>query len=202
MITREEERRAKSERRVRIDEGRWTKKIFFPFAVSRLSSIVCRLSIVFCLLVSTAGCEAFARKFVRKPKKELLPQEEMVLVPVEYKAPAVDKEALYREYFLYWKSWHDELINSLFSGSNRRKQLECVIETIKNLEQMKMLLKEEKQRQLSVYIVRMNGLKGSIEKDAYGILIESHRKTAERIQREIIKKFSYSKIKSLVESSK
>ncbi len=177
------------------DDGRWTKRSFSPFVIFRLSSFFFRLSIIFCLFFSTVGCEAFVRKFTRKPKKEVISREEMVLVPIEYKAPAADKEGLYRQYFLYWKSWHDEFINSLFRGMNRRKQLECVSETIKNLEQIRVLLKEESQRELSGYIGQINELKDAIEKDAYGIIIELNRKACERIKRGIIRKFSYNKIK-------
>ena len=153
---------------------------------------ICGLWTMACGLI---GCEAFVKKFTRKPKKEIVPREEMVLVPIEYKAPAEDKEGAYRQYFLYWKSWHEEFINSLFPGMNRRKQLECVMETIKNLEQLRGLLKEENQKELSVYIGRINELKDSIEKDAYGIIIESHRRSAERIKRGIIRNYSYNKIK-------
>ncbi len=160
---------------------------------------ICGLSTMACGII---GCEAFVRKFTRKPKNENIPREEMILVPIEYKAPAADKDGLYRQYFLYWKSWHEEFINSLFRGMNRRKQLECVTETIKNLEQLRGLLKEESQRELSVYIGQINGLKDSIEKDAYGIIIESHRRSAERIERDIIRKFSYNKIKDQLKYKK
>lgn len=156
--------------------------------------VICGLSTMVCGLI---GCEAFVRKFTRKPKKEVISREEMVLAPVEYKAP--EKE--YRQYFLYWKAWHDEFINSLFPGLNRRKQLECASETIKNLEQIRVLLKEESQRQLSGYIEQISELKDVIEKDVYGIIINSHRRVAERIKRDIIREFSCDKIKDLVESS-
>ncbi len=184
------------------DDGRWTKRSFSPFVIFRLSSFFFRLSIIFCLFFSTVGCEAFVRKFTRKPKKEVISREEMVLAPVEYKAPEISKEKEYQQYFLYWKAWQDEFINSLFPGLNRRKQLECASETIKNLEQIRVLLKEESQRQLSGYIEQINELKDAIEKDAYGIIIDKHRLAAERIKRDIIREFSYNKIKSLAERSK
>ncbi len=154
---------------------------------------------VICFLFSVLGCESFVRKFVRKPKKEVISREEMVLAPVEYKAPAADKEGLYRQYFLYWKSWQEELINSLSPGMNCRKQLDCAIQAIKNLEQIKVMFNEESQRQLSVYIEQINELKVSIEKDAYDIIIDLHRKAAERIKSDIIRKFSYNKIKDYLE---
>ncbi len=73
--------------------------------------------------------------------------------------------------------------------------MECAIETIKNLEQMRGLLKEERKIQLSGYIGQINELKDAIEKDAYGIIMESHRRSAERIKRDIIRNYSYNKIK-------
>lgn len=154
------------------------------------------LSAIYCLL-STAlcGCDAFVRKFTRKPKKENLPQEEMVLAPVEYKAPVVTKEALYRQYLLYWKSWQDELIESLLNNRNHKKQLDCIVQALKNLEQLKVLLKEAQQKKLSGYIKQLNDLKDSIEKDPYFNNVAASRMAAERIKRDILRDFSYSRIK-------
>ena len=47
------------------------------------------------LLVTTIGCDAFIRKFTRKPKKENLPKEELLIAPEEYKVPLMSKEDLY-----------------------------------------------------------------------------------------------------------
>lgn len=156
---------------------------------------ICLLSSIFCLLLSLTGCDAFVRKFTRKPKKENLPREEMVLSPIEYEAPKMSKEELYRQYLLYWKSWHDELIESLSSGSNRKKQFDCAAEAIKNLEQLKILLNEDAQKRLAVYLKQLTDLTDSIKKDTYASDVSSHRLNAERIKRNILRDFSYSKIK-------
>ncbi len=141
------------------------------------------------------GCDAFVRKFTRKSKKENLPQEELVLAPEEYKGPKMDREDLYRQYFLFWNSWHDEFVASLSSDSNRKKQIECAEEAIKNLINLKPLLNEEKQKELDVYINRIKTLRDRISKDLYGGSVTANVQSAERIKRDILRDFSYRKIK-------
>ena len=87
---------------------------------------------VWCLVVFV-GCEAFIRKFTRKPKNKKSDVQEMVLVPEEYKGPQMSKEELYRQYILFWKSWHDELLNSLSSSRSHKKRVSCIDEAIKNI---------------------------------------------------------------------
>jgi len=135
------------------------------------------------------------RKFTRKPKKENLSKEEMVLAPQEYKGPDMTKEEIYRKYFLYWKSWHDELISSLSPGANHKKQIDCVGQAVKNLEHLKGLLTEDKKKKLDIYINQLNALQDLITKDVYSSNIVANRSTAERIKRNILRDFSYNKIK-------
>jgi len=159
----------------------------------QITQIIILVSGVWCL-VSLIGCEAFVRKFTRKPKKENLPKEEMVFAPEEYKGPQMAKEELYRQYFLFWKSWHDELMNSLSGGANHKKQISCATEAIKNLVNLKTLLNEEKQKKLDIYISQLNDLKELVTKDVYGKNIAGNRQNAERIKSNIIREFSYKKI--------
>ncbi|MCM8783080.1 MAG: hypothetical protein NC909_01600 [Candidatus Omnitrophica bacterium] len=58
----------------------------------------------FLLTFSFFGCDAFVRKFTRKPKKDTALQKEMVLVPEEYSSMFKDKEEQYRYYFSFWHS--------------------------------------------------------------------------------------------------
>jgi len=141
------------------------------------------------------GCDAFVRKFTRKTKKTNLPATEMVLAPEEYKEKVLTKEELYRQYFLFWKSWQDELINSLTVNTNQKKQIDCTKEAIKNLEEIKPLLNEEKQKKLDSYISQLKALQDSIVKDLYGNNLNTNRSQAERIKRNILRDFSYNTIK-------
>ncbi len=154
------------------------------------------LAVVCLLLLGLTGCEAFVRKFTRKPRKEKLPQEEKILVPEEYKVAAVPKSDLYRQYFLFWRSWQDELVESLsLSNTNQKKRLSCAREAIKNLLQLKGLLKEDAQNKLDRYIAGMQELNTMIQRDVYGTNVSAHRSEAERLRRNIIRDFSYNKAK-------
>ncbi len=106
------------------------------------------------------------------------------------------KEEVYRQYFLYWKSWHEELINSLSGGgSSNKKQIDCANEALKNLEALRSTLQEAKQKKLDIYISQLKDLKKEIEEDLYGNSISENRLVAERIKRSILRDFSYNKIK-------
>ena len=153
------------------------------------------LSIVYCLLSTVIGCDAFVRKFTRKPKPGSQPREEMVLAPEEYKAPQMPKGELYRQYFLYWKSWHDELIESLLQRKSQKKQIDCVQEAIKNLIGLKELLNQQMQMKLGVYIGQLRNLQEQILSDLYGSSADFSRQAAERIRMNILKHFSFNKVK-------
>ena len=156
--------------------------------------------IVCCLLFTLIGCDAFVRKFTRKSKKEKVAETELVLAPEEYKPPFRTKEEVYRQYFLFWKSWQGELVEALApitsaSGrANHKKQTSCALESISNLEQLRKLLNEAKQKQLDVYITRMNKLKSDIVGDPYGSNTMANHLKAEDIKRGILRDFSYKKV--------
>jgi hypothetical protein len=154
--------------------------------------------LIFAFCILSSGCDAFVRKFTRKPKKEAFLAEEMVLVPEEYKGPQMTKEELYRQYFLFWKSWQDELIASLSEKRSQKKQIDCAEEAIKNLVNLKTLLNEEKQKELDIYIKRLKDLRDLISQDLYGSNIVTHLQKAEWIKRDILRNFSYHKVKDIL----
>jgi len=149
------------------------------------------------LLVTMIGCDAFVRKFTRKPKEKDLPQEELILAPEEYKSAPVAREDLYSQYFLFWKSWQDELIESLQNNSHKR-QVDCARQALSNLNNLKALLKENEQQKLDIYIAQLNELSGKIEKDTYGSNASTNLESAKRIKRKILRDFSYNKIKDFL----
>ncbi len=155
------------------------------------------LVIVFSFVIALTGCDAFVRKFTRKSKRDAKDKQELVLAPEEYKSAFANKEEEYRQYFLYWKSWHDELINSL-SGIgviSNKKQVDCANEAIKNLLYMKKVLNEAKQKELDVYVKQLNDLRDAIKDDSYSKSLTMNRMAAERIKRGILRDFSYDKVK-------
>jgi hypothetical protein len=148
----------------------------------------------FCFLTSILGCEAFARKFTRKPKK--VEVEKPVLMPEDYSLSDIPSEQRYRQSFVFWQSWQEELVTALTSKASHKKRMTCIEEAIKNLEEMKPLLFEEKQKELDVYLGRLRSLKKDIAKDIYGANVAIHRIKAESLKRNIFRDFSYLKIKN------
>ena len=166
--------------------------------VTGQKSLVTNFIILFSLLIMVyglCGCEAFVRKFTRKPKIEDLPKEEMVLSPEEYQAPNLSKEELYRQYLLYWKTWQGEMVDSLTLNGNHKKQVSCAQETIKNLELLGEMLDDTSRKKIDAYLFSLNELKESVRKDIYGNKISQNRGEAERLRMLILRDFSYAKIK-------
>jgi len=165
------------------------------FKVQSFKFKVLLLVTTYSLLVTTLGCDAFVRKFTRKSKRTA-PKEEMVLAPQEYKPPQRTKEEVYRQYFLFWKSWQDELINAFIRGASQKKQLDCINEALKNLDKLRTTLAEDRQKELDRYISQLKDLQGLIAADTYGNDVQKNRLSAERIKRSILRDFSYSKVKN------
>jgi len=142
------------------------------------------------LLFALLGCEAFVKKFTRKPK-EPETEETPVLVPEEYSLSDISTEERYRQYFLFWKSWQDELINALGSSASHKKRRDCIKEAIKNLEELLPFLFEEKQKELEVYLERLRQLENEISQDIYGARLSAYKSKAEILKRNILRGFSY-----------
>jgi hypothetical protein len=162
---------------------------------------VIKILVLYCglwaVVSGLCACEGFARKFVRKPKPQDKKEEEIVLVPQEYKAEELNNEELYRQYFLYWKSWQDELIDNLSErGLNHKKQIDCLKEALGNLMKLRDLLEAEKQKLLDNYINEMNNLRADISKDLYENFIVNNLMRARQLKRNIQRDFSFSKIKA------
>lgn len=168
--------------------------------IAARKSKVLTFKLCFCLftfyffLFTFAGCEAFVRKFSRKPKKGSQPVE-LVLAPEEYKGPQMSKEELYRQYFLYWKSWHDELISALNYKAARKRKLDCIEQAARNLMNMRKLLNPGYQKKLDTYISRLEDLRNCVQSDIYGYQDGRNAQAAERLKVAIMQGFSYGQIK-------
>lgn len=148
------------------------------------------------LVFNLIGCEAFVRKFTRKTKKDKAP-EELVLAPEEYKPPYRTPEEIYRGYFLFWKSWHDELLTSLsLEAVTQKKRVDCAQEAIKNLTGMRDMLDDGARKKLDRYLNQLKDLRDSIKQDLYGDHYARYFQTADRIKSTVIRDFSFVKIKN------
>jgi hypothetical protein len=162
--------------------------------VRKMLLFCCALALFFQL----AGCESLGRKFVRKPNPENMKKEEVVFAPQEYKDEGVTNVDLYRQYFLYWKSWQDELIDSLEPNGNRKRQVDALNEGLKNLDSIKVLIKPEAAARLEVHIKDLRELREEIINDDYSNRVVDNRRRAERIKRNILDDFSFGRIKDSI----
>jgi hypothetical protein len=135
------------------------------------------------------------RKFTRKSKKDKAPVE-MVLAPEEWKGPQMTKEERYRQYFVFWQSWQDELINALTQNASQKKKLDCVQQAMKNLVGLRSLLNESKQKQLDIYLKQLVDLQNDIKSDIYGNANNFYRQNSEKLKMNISQRFSYSDVKN------
>ncbi|MFC1658930.1 hypothetical protein ACFL1D_06075 [Candidatus Omnitrophota bacterium] len=149
-----------------------------------------------CLMIfSLLGCEAFVKKFTRKTKKQE-EKEIPVLVPEDYSLSDIPPRERYERYFLFWQSWQDELINVLNESASNKKIRSCLQEAIKNLEELKPFLFEEKQKELDFYLEKLRQLDDEISRDVYGIRSANYKNRAESLKRNILSKFSYTNVKN------
>lgn len=160
----------------------------------KLVLFVCALVFVF----QAAGCESFARKFVRKPKPENIKKEEVVFAPEEYKNEGVSNQDLYLRFFTFWKAWQDELIDSLEKNGNRKRQISSLNEAVKNLENILPLIAPESAGKLDYYIKQLRSLREAVERDIYSNSVSDNRHRADRLKREIIRDFSFNNIKDKI----
>lgn len=122
-------------------------------------------TLVFVVILSgifmLTGCESIRKKFTRK-RKDRESQDQMIIVPRDYSAHPFPSDVMYKQYFIYWKSWNQELITSLNDYSSYKKILDCVEQAIINLKKMATYLNEDKSKELEVYIKRTEDLKTQI----------------------------------------
>ena len=148
----------------------------------------------FCLLVSLTGCEAFVKKFRRKPKEEK--REEPIIQPESYPDVALNKDELYRDYFLFWESWADELVSFLKDNANTKKQKECIQQAMDNLLKMQSLLNEEKAAALDKFVIELTTVKNVLFQSYLNSADFSYLKNkVERIKAKVHRDFVFSKIK-------
>lgn len=150
---------------------------------------------VACVFFAT-GCETLRRKFVRK-RKNTGNTEPMVIVPRDYSAHPFPNDVLYKQYFVYWKSWNQELVSSLNDKLSYKKVIDCVRQSLVNLKKMKDLLSDEKAGELQGYIIKTQELESRIEyaKNLHPSQMNMLKYDAERILSNVNRNFDLRKMK-------
>ncbi len=99
-------------------------------------------------LLNLCGCETLKKKFIRKSNpKKVTP----VMVPQDYKG-IYSNEVLYNNHFTYWRTWTEDLIQSLSERSSNKRQVLDAERAIEDLLRMQQYLKSPMKEALDPHI--------------------------------------------------
>ncbi len=151
------------------------------------------ITLIAVLVLSTAGCASFQKKFTRK-KKEPKHVATAIYLQEENYQKKYSNEYYYKTHFTYWQTWHSDLLNQL--GGNSKKVSRCVQEALSNLVEMKRYLKPEKQAPLEEQIQSLSDIAKKLDSGYYSKSSEgSVRSELEKIQRIVNNNFYFNKVK-------
>ncbi|MCG8431773.1 MAG: hypothetical protein MJA29_11450 [Candidatus Omnitrophica bacterium] len=154
---------------------------------------LCLMLVVVCLLVAGTGCEAFIKKFKREPKKKDTVHE-LVLEPESYDEARPADNELARQYYSFWRNWHDELITALASSDNHKKKKEAAFESVRNLENLAPFMKEPYRSAIGEYIAKLEKLYEDIAGDIHSMYGSRSLNRARDLKRRIEREFPFTAI--------
>jgi len=158
--------------------------------IMRKVSAACCLGI---LAAGLCGCESFVKKFRRaKPRDGRVKQ---VVAVQDYEASPMSSFDRYQQHFILWKAWQDELVDSLYEGGSRKRQLDALKQAMRSLEGMAGLLDEERSAAIAVRRNALKELEQALVRDIYGLKVDQYRQQAELLRSRIIRTFAPAKVK-------
>lgn len=159
--------------------------------------LFCRVVLSLFLIANAAmltGCAQLAEKFIRKPKEEA--KNKRYYVVKEYDVhPSIE---LYTKRYIFWKTWHKELLDALPKG-NRKKIVVAVEQEVSNLMDMRNMLVEEKALLLQEDVEQLTKIEMTIKKEGItrGNEVRIRRKL-KMLGKKIKRDFSYKKMKGCI----
>ncbi|MFH1855615.1 MAG: hypothetical protein ABH836_00105 [Candidatus Omnitrophota bacterium] len=115
--------------------------------------------LILTLALPLSGCAGLSGtlkdKFVRKKKEEDVAQKFIRTEEAGY-----PNEVKYKMHFVYWDAWMTELVNHL--GENRKKDMGNCMRALEDMRKMEELLKEEKAKELEVYVSELTQIKEDV----------------------------------------
>lgn len=138
------------------------------------------------------GCATMKKKFIRK-------KPERVIQPVVYTEDKFVKQYsnkyYYSTHFSNWRTWHDELLNSM--SDNTKRQERAVQEALMNLQSMQKQLISPKKEELGAQIAEVREAAALLE-SGKSASDASVRLKLERTRRVINSGFYYDKVKDFI----
>ena len=111
----------------------------------------------------------------------------------------MSNEDMYRNYYTFWRGWHQELVEVLSEGQNHKKQVECVTEIVNNLNKMKALLVPAAQEGLQGQIQKLVPIKDEIIAGRSNATnFYTMKMQLESIQTKVTKDYAAKKVKNYI----
>lgn len=148
--------------------------------------------IVLALAAGTTGCATVQKKFTRKKKT---PERNRSVIYLDEGAhqKKYSNAYYYKTHFTFWRTWHDELIDNLRNGNNKRLR-RSLQEVVSHLTEMSGSLEPEAKSGLDEQIGRLELIRGRIESGYYNAGFENLRPEIEQIGRVLNSNYSYGKV--------
>ncbi|MFH1837660.1 MAG: hypothetical protein ABH862_06080 [Candidatus Omnitrophota bacterium] len=128
-----------------------------------MTKVFCRIFLLFFLItnvIGITGCAQLRDKFVRK-KEEKIENKRYLSVKEHDIHPSME---LYTKRYLFWKTWHKELLEVLPKG-NHKKIVVAVEQEVSNLMDMRNMLVDEKAEELQKYLDELINTETVIKKE-------------------------------------
>ncbi len=147
------------------------------------------------VLLSVPGCAQLRDKFIRKPKGEDENIRRYQAVTAYDVKPSLD---LYTKRYIFWKSWHKELLEVLSETSHKKKVM-AVEQEVSSLMDMYGMLNDAKGDELKPIVDDFAQVEREIKsaKITPGNAVRIRRKL-EILGKEVKSKFSYTKIREYI----
>lgn len=146
--------------------------------------------LILALALEFTGCEAVQRKFTRKKKRE-------PIRPRFYQGGMAETRPnleLYTMHYVYWKTWHEDLVDN--AGTNSKRDTLACTEVIGNLIDMRKRLKEKKAKELDAYIEKVKKITDEIRSGGFtSVRLGFLKQKLDNIKGRIIRKFYYKKVR-------
>ncbi|MEA3489687.1 MAG: hypothetical protein U9R44_05055 [Candidatus Omnitrophota bacterium] len=158
--------------------------------------IIGTIGLLMIIVLTLSGCADLKDKFVRKSKEEAGIKQYYAVRPYDVH-PSLE---LYTKRYVYWKSWHRELL-SVLSDDNHKKKVVAIEQEVGNLMDMQRMLVDEKAEPLQKIIDQMSKIETQIKKERVTQGNEVRiRKKLESLGRQVKKDYSYNKIRDYIGS--
>jgi len=128
-----------------------------------VSTFICCLCV---LALTVSGCTPLRRKFTRKKKKdrELSQKFIPILEPVDYPKKVYSSRERYKHHYSLWRVWDRDLLQTIERHGSDKRQKYLLGQVIEQLEEMRKLLADEKQVELTGLIDNFQDVRQVYEK--------------------------------------